>query len=38
VRQAFADAVGTVILSFALALYVLRKVPDNFRLVATDPG
>ena len=32
---AYRAAVGTVILSFALALYVLRKVPDNYRL-ATD--
>jgi UMF1 family MFS transporter len=34
---AYRAAVGTVILSFGLALYVLRKVPDNFRL-ATDNG
>lgn len=32
---AYRAAVGTVIFSFALALYVLRKVPDKFR-PATD--
>ena len=32
---AYRAAVGTVILSFGLALYVLRKVPDKFKL-ATD--